>query len=122
MRKFLTSEVFRFAIVGVVATIIHYGVYWFFLSCCNETIAYSIGYVVSLVCNYFLTSRFTFRKKASVKNGLGFALSHLVNYLIHTGLLNLYLFMGIDPLLAPWFVFPVAVPINFLLLRFVFKK
>lgn len=121
MRISVSAEVIRFVIVGIIATFIHYGIYWLLIPYCNATLAYSAGYLVSLVCNFILTSCFTFREKASIRNGLGFGLSHLVNYMLHTGLLNLYLWIGLKPLLAPVFVFPIVVPINFFLLRFVFK-
>lgn len=115
------QEIFRFGIVGIIATIIHYGTYWLFLPFFSATISYSFGYLVSLALNYCLTSFFTFQEKPSVKNGIGFGLSHLINYLLHTSLLKLYLLLGIAPLIAPIFVFPIVVPINFLLQRFVFK-
>ena len=47
--------------------------------------------------------------------------AHIVNYLLHMALLNLFLFMGISKTWAPIPVFAIAIPINFLLVRFVFK-
>ena len=32
---------------------------------------YGIGYLLSLALNYYLSSRFTFRRKRDVKNGIG---------------------------------------------------
>ena len=55
----------------------------------NLNIAYTIGYVTSFICNFFLTSYFTFRSNPSLKRALGFGGSHLVNYLIHMGLFKL---------------------------------
>ncbi|MEG1563893.1 MAG: GtrA family protein [Bacteroides sp.] len=75
-----------------------------------------------LVCNFFLTSYFTFRSAPSFKKLFGFGSSHLVNYLLHIVLFNLFLFMGLSKEIAPIIVLAVAVPINFLLLRWVFKK
>lgn len=115
-------EVARFGIVGVIATALHYGIYWLLMHWMNVTVAYSIGYVLSFICNFLLTSFFTFRRKVSVKKGLGFGMAHGVNYLLHVAFLNLFLWMGVSKSLAPFPVFAIVIPINFLLVRFVFKK
>ena len=87
----------------------------------NLNIAYTIGYATSFICNFFMTSYFTFRSNPSLKKALGFGGSHLVNYLIHMGLFNLFLFLDVNQEIAPLFVLAVAVPVNFVMLRFVFK-
>ena len=128
-------QLLRFVIVGVIATSIHYGIYLslLFIFSANEesiqrgvsskeTLFYSIGYVISFVCNFALTCLFTFRKKASVQRGVGFGFAHIVNYCLHVGLLNLFLWLGISNKLAPIPVFCIAVPVNFLLVRFVFRR
>ena len=58
----------------------------------------------------------------SVKKGIGFSLSNLVNYGLHILFLNLFLWMGVPDKWAPLPVYCIVVPINFLLVRFVFKK
>lgn len=115
-------EFVRFAIVGVVATGIHYGIYWLMMKLINVNVAYTIGYVLSWFCNLFLSAKFTFREKVSVKRGFGFAFSHLVNYILHMVFLNFFLFVGMSAVIAPLFVYVIVVPINFLLVRFVFKS
>ena len=121
MDKQTLQEIIRFGIVGILATVIHYGIYWILQQYINHNIAYTLGYGISFICNFFLTAHFTFKKKATVKKGIGFGLSHLCNYLIQLGLLNLFIYIGINKGLAPIFVFAIAIPINFLLVRFVFK-
>lgn len=115
-------QLLRFAIVGVIATAVHYGVYLLLLNVFSENIAYSIGYVVAFVCNFILTCIFTFRKKATTQRGIGFGLAHLINYGLHVALLNLFLWIGLSNKLAPIPVFCIAVPVNFLLVRYVFKR
>ena len=77
----------RYCTVGTLAAGIHYGVYYLLqeYEMTNLNIAYTIGYVTSFICNFFLTSYFTFRSNPSLKRALGFGGSHLVNYLIHMG-------------------------------------
>lgn len=115
-------EFVRFAIVGLIATIIHYGIYYLLNLFINVNVAYTIGYVVSWVVNLYLTAHFTFKSTLSFKRGVGFALSHLANYLLHMLFLNLFLSIGVSETIAPLFVFALVIPINFLLVRFVFKS
>lgn len=122
VRKKGVREALRFGIVGVVATGLHYGIYLVLLAWMNESLAYTIGYVVSFVMNYYLTAHFTFRKKSSVRNGIGFVGSHAVNYVLHIVLLNVFIGIGISERLAPIPVYCIAVPVNFMLVRLVFKR
>lgn len=115
-------RVFRFGITGTLCSLIHYGVYCLCLLFTNTTLAYTAGYCVGLVCNYGLTTYFTFRGRPSKRNAAGFAGSHVVNYLLEIGLLHLFLWMGVSKWLSPVFVMVVVVPVNFLLLRFVFVR
>lgn len=114
-------EFARFCTVGAIAAGIHYGIYYFLQQYINLNIAYTIGYGVSFICNFFLTSYLTFRSGPSFKKAMGFSGSHLLNYLNHMLLFNLFLYMGVSKEIAPIFVLAIVVPINFLLLRWVFK-
>ncbi|WP_044266471.1 GtrA family protein [Bacteroides timonensis] len=114
-------EFIRFIMVGVFATALHYGLYFIFQRLINVNIAYSIGYILSFIANFYLTSFFTFGKKPSWKKAFGFGGAHLINYILHISLLNLFLWLGFSKALAPIPVFSIAIPVNFLLVRFVFK-
>lgn len=114
-------EFVRFAIVGIIATAIHYGVYYILQWFIYVNIAYTIGYIVSFITNFYLSAYFTFGRKPSWGKALGFGGAHLFNYLLHIGLLNFFLWLGLSRPLAPIPVFSIAIPVNFLLVRFVFK-
>lgn len=118
----MTKEFIRFAIVGVVATGIHYGVYLLLLRWMKVNVAYSFGYVFSLCCNLLLTSFFTFRERITWKKTAGFLASHGVNYVLHIVFLNLFLYLGITEQWAPIPVYCIVIPINFILVRTAFKK
>ena len=122
LRNKAFGEAVRFGIVGVVATVAHYGIYLLLLPLMDGSVAYTIGYLLSLALNYYLSSRFTFRRKRDVRNGIGFIVSHVVNYTLHITLLNVFIGVGIGERLAPIPVYCVAVPVNFLLVRTVFRK
>lgn len=115
------SEFLRFAIVGVTAAIIHYAIYFVLYHFINVSVAYTIGYLLSWFCNLYLTSRFTFHRKATLKKSVGFAGAHVVNYFMHIVLLQFFLWSGMHKALAPFFVMGIATIINFFLVRFVFK-
>ncbi|MFB6341498.1 GtrA family protein [Saccharicrinis sp. FJH62] len=123
--KILTArqEIFRFVVVGIIATILHYGIYYILLQLHIKTnLAYSTGYFLSFIVNYFLTVSYTFKTKSSIKKGLGFGISHLINYLLHILFLNFYIYIGFKNTLAPIPVYATVVPINFLLIRTVMNS
>lgn len=115
-------ELLRFGVTGVLATAIHYIVYYVLQHFMNASVAFTIGYVVSFVFNYFMSARFTFQKKTSARNGLGFCCAHLFNYLLQIGLLNLFLWLGLPKGIAPLPVYCISIPVNFLFVRFVFNR
>lgn len=116
------GEAMRFGIVGVGATALHYGIYYLLQQVINVNVAYTVGYVVSFVANFYATSYFTFGTSPSWKKLFGMGAAHGVNYLLHILLLNVFLWMGIPKVWAPFPVFAVVIPVNFLLVRFVFKR
>lgn len=119
--KPLIKEFVRFGVVGVVATALHYGIYYLLQPFVNVNLAYTTGYVISFVVNFYLTSYFTFGTAPSWKKMVGMGGAHLVNYALHIVLLNVFLYGGIPKAWAPLPVFAIAIPVNFLLVRFVFK-
>ena len=121
-------EFLRFCLVGLVATCIHYGVYFLLIKLIEidgkfwVNIAYLIGFIISWLCNLWMTARITFRTHVSVKRGIGFAVTHGVNYLLHLLFLNIFLALGVTEQIAPILVYCCVVPINFILVRIVFKS
>lgn len=117
-------EVVRFGIVGCVATLIQYAIYYLFNQFIGwgATTSLTIGYIISFVFNFFLSNYFTFRTKPTVKKGIGFGMSHGINYLLQIVFLNLYMWMGLSEKFAPIPMFLTVIPINFLLVRFVLKS
>lgn len=121
IEKKTIGEVVRFCIVGVVATIIHYAIYLLLKQWIIHVVAFAVGYVLSFIANFFMTARFTFKKNATAKKGVGFIAAHTVNFFLQTSLLQIFLWIGINENYAPIPVYCIAVPVNFLLVRLVFK-
>lgn len=121
-RKPMLYEAARFALVGGLVTALHYGLYLLFIRWTSATPAYAVGYLVSFVANFYATARFTFRSAPTWGRLAGMAGAHGVNFVLHLALLNLFLWLGVAKRLAPAPVYAVAIPINFLLVRYVFKS
>ena len=120
-KKRIINEFIRFGIVGGLCTVLHYSIYYLLQLYINVNIAYTLGYVLSFMANFYLTSYFTFGTTPSWKKLIGMGGAHAVNYALHILLLNLFLRIGISQEWAPIPVFAIAIPVNFLLVRFVFK-
>lgn len=95
------QEIIRFCIVGTLATGIHYAIYLLLNQFIWVWLAYSVGYAISFVFNFYLTSVFTFREKATVRKGIGFVFSHFVNYLLHILFLSFFIWVGVGENYAP---------------------
>ena len=117
-------EFIRFVIVGVGATILHYGIYLTLEHGLhfNYNLAYTLGYILSFIFNFFASTFFTFKTEANAQNGFKVASAHLINYFVHMFLLNIFIFIGIPDGIAPIFVFPIAIILNFFMVRFALKK
>jgi putative flippase GtrA len=121
-KKLLDIKFLRFIIVGGFATLTHYIFYLLFLNIIDKNLAFFFGFAISFILNYFLSATFTFKKAKKVNNFIGFIIGHLFNFFIQLLLLNVFAnFLSVDKLIAPIFVFVVAFPINYLVIRFVFN-
>ncbi len=112
----------RFGMVGMLATALHYFLYYLLHGLMGANTAFTVAYVLSFVMNFYLTSYFTFGMRPSWRNLFGMCGAHGVNYLLQMGLLNFFLWAGVSAVWAPLPVYAIAVPVNFLLVRFVFTR
>ena len=112
----------RFGIVGLSATAIQYTAYWVGLQFINHNLAMTVAYLLSFAFNLWASLRYTFRVGGTPGRGAGFAMAHVVNYLLQMATLNLFVDLGVSKTLAPLPMFAVCVPINFLLVRFFLKR
>ncbi len=116
------GEILRFGIVGAIAALLQYGVYLAMLILMSPGVANTIGYIISFIFNFIASTHYTFKVKANAKRGLGFALSHVVNYLLQTLTLLLFIYIGVPKAYAPIPMFCICVPVNFILVRYFLTK
>lgn len=116
------GEIIRFGIVGVIATLIQYIVYLTGYKFVGTNIAFTLGYIISLVFNFILSNYFTFKTNPNKEKGIKFLLAHGFNYGLQMLLLNLFNFIGIHKALTPFFVYSISIPVNFILVRKALSK
>ena len=138
------GEAIRFALVGGLATLLHWLLYLGLLAIGHDAVcrtigrwlhtdagqaeegyvyaAYTVAYMLSFLFNFLATSYITFCSRPTWARLWGMAGAHAVNYAVHIVLLSLMLWLGVSERWAPVPVYCVAVPINFLLVRYVFKR
>lgn len=117
------AQALRFMMVGGFATVLQLGVYTLLveLTPLSAEIATVASYIISFLFNFVMTSRFTFKSKSSAKKGLGFIASHAVNLGLQTLLVIVFKgLVGAQFALMPALI--ICVPVNFMLVRFVFTK
>ena len=69
-RKKLFATFVRFGMVGVLATALHYGLYYLLHFIMGANAAFTVGYLLGFVANFYLTSYFTFVAQV-VRHGRG---------------------------------------------------
>ena len=116
------GEILRFGIVGAIAALLQYGVYLAMLIITSPGVANTIGYIISFIFNFIASTHYTFKVKANAKRGIGFALSHVVNYLLQTLTLLLFIYIGVPNAYASIPMFCICVPVNFILVRYFLTK
>ena len=110
-------ELLRFGLVGTTAMGIHYAVYFLLLGRTRVNVAFALGYFISFLYNYVLTSFFTFGVRPTWKRFLRFGMSHVANYCIQAAVLNIALCCGVPKVWAPVPVYAVSIPASFLMVR-----
>lgn len=116
-------EMMLFGIVGSTAMAIHYGIYYILLPFLPVNVAFSLGYLISFLYNFTMSSYFTFKVKPSVDRFLRFAVGHGTNYLLQIMLLYFFVHVtGLNEKMAPVPIYAISVPVNYMLVRLVMKR
>lgn len=120
----------RFVCVGAFGTGLQYGIYYVLLGIFQHkwpewailtSVAFTIGYTIEMVCNYFLTSFYTFRVRPSWKNAGGFLLGRTINYFIQLLFLNILIWLHISEEISGFLAIILAGIINYFVLRPFYK-
>ena len=120
----------RFMFVGTLGTGLQYGIYYLLLDIFQRhwpevgiltSVAFTAGFMIEMVCNYFLTNFYTFRTRPSWKNAGGFLLGRVLNYVIQLSLLNALVWLHMGEEWAGIVAIMLAGVINYFVLRPFYK-
>jgi putative flippase GtrA len=115
----------RFVLVGALGTGLQYGIYYMLLGVFQQhwpevmiltSLAFTIGFVMEMICNYFLTSFYTFRVRPNWKNAGGFLVGRALNYVIQLILLNCLIWLHMSEEWAGIAAIALAGVINYFVL------
>ena len=121
----------RFVFVGTLGTGVQYGIYYLLLGFFQRhwpevgiltSLAFTVGFVIEMICNYLLTNFYTFRTRPSWKNAGGFLLGRALNYVIQLSLLNTLVWMQLGEEWAGIVAIMLAGVINYFVLRPFYKE
>ena len=120
----------RFVFVGTFGTGVQYGIYYLLLDIFQRqwpevgiltSVAFTAGFLIEMVCNYFLTNFYTFKTRPSWKNAGGFLLGRVLNYVIQLLLLNALVWLHMGEEWAGIVAIMLAGVINYFVLRPFYK-
>ena len=80
------------------------------------SLAFTIGFVIEMICNYFLTSFYTFKVRPNWKNAGGFLFGRAINYVIQMLLLNALIWLHMSEEFAGILAIALAGIINYFIL------
>lgn len=112
------GQIARFTLVGGVNTLTFYLCYLPLHCLLPYFLAYTGGFVVSLVGSFFLNTYFTYRTRPTWTKFLLFPLTQVTNYVVQSaGLVTLVGWFGMNSAMAPLLAALFAVPVTFVVSR-----
>ncbi|MBQ9144134.1 MAG: GtrA family protein, partial [Paludibacteraceae bacterium] len=61
-----------------------------------NSFAFTAVFIIEMICNYFITSFYTFKMRPSWKNAGGFLFGRAINYVLQLMLLNLLIWLHLS--------------------------
>jgi len=114
----ILKQALRFGLVGVVNTLIYFGLYLVILRWTPYLVAHFVAMVVAMVASFFLNVYFTYRTRPTWRKFLLFPLGNLASYVILTGGIALLVeAFHVDTRIAPLIAASIAIPVTFVLTR-----
>lgn len=116
LMRFLNKEFLKFIITGLINTLISYLVYFILLNITTYYISYFVSYFIGIVVSYLINTWFVFREKVSMKKMFKFPVVYLVQFLINS--LGLILFvdkLNMNEKIAPVLIIILTIPITYLI-------
>lgn len=113
-------QLVRFVVVGAVNTAVYYGVYRLVFLALPYLAAHAVAWIVAMAGSFLLNCHFTYRVRPTWAKAALYPLTNLPNAVLTTvGVLVLVELAGIDERVAPLVAAVVAIPITFLVTRWI---
>ncbi|MBE6296959.1 MAG: hypothetical protein E7088_00470 [Bacteroidales bacterium] len=111
--------VIRFVITGGLSTLLDYFIYWVMLHFVTYNVAMPVGYFLSLIFNYMLTTKWTFRSIYTITSFIAVVGIHLFNcFIVRDKLLGFFVAIcGFGENEAYLYTIAISIPVNYLLLQ-----
>lgn len=123
IRGLLQREGILFLFVGGVNTVLNYLLYVLCLLVFSYPVSFTISYVTGLIGGYCLNSIFVFKEPMRLSSFLRYPIVYVVQYII--GVTLLYVLVEgarVSPLIAPWIIIVVTIPVTYRLSRAIIKR
>lgn len=116
-------EISKFCIVGVTSALIDLIVYNIVLLFTSYFFSVVVGFVVSWIINYFLSSHWTFKEKPTLSNFFAMLSAHLTNlFVVRLGVIYIFVeLLNIHPRVAYIPTLVIAAITSYFMVRFCFK-
>lgn len=123
LKRFRSSEFFRFLLVGISNTFVGYFAFLLLLPFLPYLYAYSLAYCIGIINSYFMNVLFVFKKNISLRSFLKFPIVYAIQYLLGAFILWLLVDNMRWPAAGAMAVAIVAtIPATFLTSRFILKR
>jgi putative flippase GtrA len=111
----LTVEIARFIKTGAARTLFTLGLYQILLLAMSYRLAYTLSFTIGILLAAFVNAFLVFDSSLDLRSLTRFALFYLASYAVGLGLLSMLVAeFAVSPVLAPFMVIALMLPINFI--------
>lgn len=119
----MLRQLSAFLLVGAARTALSYALYLGLLQILSYRVAFTITYVVTLLCSIFINGTYVFRTQLTPVKGVRYAAVYCLNYVLGFGVLAFAItVLGMRETVAPLLVIVIMFPIGFLTERYALTR
>ncbi|HDK9043818.1 TPA: flippase GtxA [Staphylococcus aureus] len=118
------AEILKFIIVGGINTLNYYVVYLLLLKLLHieYMISHITGFLVAFMISYYLNCYFVYRVKPTWRKFISFPITQIVNVILQTVLLYVFVsWLNLPAEIAPFAGLVITIPITFVLSKWILK-
>lgn len=121
--RIMNLEIIRFVIVGGINTFNGIILAMFLGKVLQYQLAFTIGYLISMIISFFLNTYFTYRTKPTWRKFITFPISYIPNFIIqYVSVVVFVEFFQLSKNFAYGIAAIISVPVTYLVMRIILKK